>query len=99
MADRVVYLVQPAQGVNAVGWEVKREEAGRATETNITMTPDKTAQERAIEIAKEYAKSYWEERGIPSQVLVRRSRDTEEGDAGTFRGESTYGNDPEKYEG
>lgn len=97
--ERISYIVQPAQGVNAVGYEVIRENAERATETNITMTPDMTAQENAIEIAKEYAEYYWEERGIPSQVLVRRTEDTEEGDAGTFREESSFGKDPERYEG
>lgn len=97
--ERMVYYVQPAQGENAVGYEVRREDAGRATETNITMTPQGTAQDNAIEAAKEYAKYYWEERGVPTQVRVRRTEDTEEGDAGTFREEYTYGEDPEEIPG
>jgi hypothetical protein len=99
VTERITYLVQKAQGANTVGYEVKREDASKASRTNITHMPDKPAQERAIEIAKEFAEEYWEERGILAQVLVRRVRDTEEGDAGTFREEATYGMDPEEIEG
>lgn len=93
MTERITYIVQPAQGVNAVGYEVIREDAERATETDITMTPEMEAQEHAVEIAKEYARYYWEERGVPAQVKVRNT------ETGEFREEYSYGEDPERYEG
>lgn len=83
MTDRITYLVQPAQGVNAHGWEVKREDAYRATETDIH------GKEEAIEIAKEYAEDKWVDRGIPTEVKIRNLDGTWAADRGV-----TYGREP-----
>lgn len=94
MTDRVTYQVQPAQGINAHGWEVKREDAYRATETNITGYTARNGErvspkEEAIEIAEDYAESLWEDRGTPTQVKIRK----QDGSWASDRG-MTYGHDP-----
>jgi ribose 5-phosphate isomerase RpiB len=92
-------MVQPAQGVNASGWEVTREDAARATETNITghVTSDGdriSGKEKAIDIANDYAEEKWQDRGTPTEVKVRNM----DGTWAEYRG-STYGNDPYKPRG
>lgn len=64
MSDRLTYVVQPAQGSNAEGWEVRIEDADRATRTNLGM-------DEADDLAEEYAWDKWIDRGIPSRVKIR----------------------------
>ena len=88
--SRLTYYVQPAQSQTATGWEIKREDSIKASETGIG--PQQGGKEEAIERAKDYAYNKWIDRGIPTQVMVRRMD-------GTFQEEATYGDDPERFPG
>jgi hypothetical protein len=82
----LTYYVQPAQSKTATGWEIKREDSVKATETGIM------PKEEAIDRADIYAENKWIDRGIPTQVMVRKID-------GEFQEEATYGDDPERFPG